>query len=523
MSSTAGRELPGTLGYDGGTTSADYDFADGRQLDWRDEGTGSEDDDFSDRDDLNPDEPEDALEDLERNSYISGRVLDQYGMAIPGVGLVATVQGLNAATPGLQIPVEYLQYRAISDVDGRYRFSPIVEGDYSVTAVSNGRYADAHIRVRSGTDFANIVLDRERQIMLQGRVSSTAGEPLWSALVSPLVPGVAGAYTDGHGQYQLTASISEGRGGVGIKATLSGYREQLILLNDADLRGTALNVDFTLEPVKSVAMVAGTVVSADDGLPVAGVAVEMRSVGLKQIYRSVTGEAGEFILSGVETGNDYRVLVSGGERYENFIQDQIEVSPNGLNLNVALTPVPQSSLYAQVVNLGGQSIPGFTLNMRRTSMPFNTRQVTSDGSGRFAVHGLAAGALVLERQSYPQISISGVELAHNADEHVQLVLDWGHDRLAGIVVDGAGNPVGGSTVMLTWSFSANGIESWTSRKTATDAQGNFSFTELGPGPHTLVVDAQGFNTLRRPHDVTADGYDVVVQLEPISNNTGGGS
>lgn len=466
---------------------------------------------------------ENPVDNIERNSHISGSVLDQFGMAVAGIGLIATVRNLPPVPDNVSIPTEYLQYRTVSDVDGRYRFDRIISGDYSVSTVSEGQYANAQIHVRSGTALANIVLSRKHSIVVSGQVVTPAGEPLWGAVVTPLVSGVSGAYTDGAGKYRLAAAVAETRRGMGLKAKIDGYHEKMVLLNATDLGKSSITANFVLEPIASVAMVGGRVYDADGNAPLAGASVQLRSGRSNRLYRTVTGSAGEFLLNGVETGGDYQLMIRGSGGYQDFVQEHIQVNSSGLNLDIALDRASQNSLYAQVSNLGGQAIPGYTLSMRRASPPFNTMQVTSDGGGRFAIHGVSAGPLVFEKQSYPQVSISGVDIADNVDEHVQLVLDWGTDEINGVVIDESGRAVGGSTVLLTWAHSAHGIRSWSTRKTTADAQGNFGFRELGPGIHTLVVEAQGFSATRLAHNVTTDGYDVVVKLDPISIGTGSGS
>jgi hypothetical protein len=142
--------------------------------------------------------------------------------------------------------------------------------------------------------------------------------------------------------------------------------------------------------------------------------------------------------------------------------------------------------------------------------------VTGDTAGRFVVHGIPAGRLVLESGSNPQFIIQGSGVTAEAERALALVLDWGRYEIQGRVVDGGGNAVPVKQVALTWYHTRNGVRSTSSRATAADAQGRFRFTGLGPGPHTIFINAPGFEQTRIIHDVSRQGDQVLVRLAPRS-------
>ena len=93
-----------------------------------------------------------------------------------------------------------------------------------------------------------------------------------------------------------------------------------------------------------------------------------------------------------------------------------------------------------------------------------------------------------------------------------MIVDWGDHWIRGQVVDSAGNPVPASRVVLNWSHRDELLDTHTTRRTATDAQGRFAFNNLGPGPHSLKVDAPGFSGVDIDHDLSRQGYDLTVRL-----------
>ena len=78
--------------------------------------------------------------------------------------------------------------------------------------------------------------------------------------------------------------------------------------------------------------------------------------------------------------------------------------------------------------------------------------------------------------------------------------------------DASGNPVPASRIVLQWSHEAGGVTTSSTRRTAADTQGHFAFSNLGPGPHSLRVDAPGFGRVDLDHDLSRQGYAVTVKL-----------
>jgi len=79
------------------------------------------------------------------------------------------------------------------------------------------------------------------------------------------------------------------------------------------------------------------------------------------------------------------------------------------------------------------------------------------------------------------------------------------------------NPVAVPNISLTWSHKQHGVSSSSRRTTAADEQGVFSFSGLGPGRHTIAINAPGYKPVRLQHDADMHGFEVVVRLEERKN------
>ena len=62
-----------------------------------------------------------------------------------------------------------------------------------------------------------------------------------------------------------------------------------------------------------------------------------------------------------------------------------------------------------------------------------------------------------------------------------------------------------------------GLQSSSLRRTTTDAEGNFRFSKLGNGMHTLTVRMNGFETATRAVDTGSSFGNVDIELTAIDD------
>lgn len=99
------------------------------------------------------------------------------------------------------------------------------------------------------------------------------------------------------------------------------------------------------------------------------------------------------------------------------------------------------------------------------------------------------------------------------EEPVTVVLDTGLNVLQGQVINMFSEPVAASSITLMWDFRLNGLLSSSIRKATTDQNGNFVFTGLGPGLHTMRVSTAGFNDAVLKIETGIDSGEIIVELE----------
>ena len=247
-----------------------------------------------------------------------------------------------------------------------------------------------------------------------------------------------------------------------------------------------------MEPLKGLTTVTGRL-EDPDGHPVAGKIINMRSSKLRTNYRAQSDVKGYFSMEGVEPGKDYRLTVRPGADYRDYERTQLEIPAGGLKLDIVLEPLNQGELSGWMTDVDGNPIPGFALTLQSKVATGQSVQVVGDHQGFFTVEEFPEGSAVLKTNSYPIFEIQGIRVSSEAEEPVVVVLDMGPHALFGRVTTVFGDTVAAAEVSLGWEHSENGVQNYSARKTTADQNGNFAFTGLGSGVHTLRVNAPGFS------------------------------
>jgi hypothetical protein len=364
--------------------------------------------------------------------------------------------------------------------------------------------------VRTGADDANLVLNENRDVAIHGTVTNTRGEPLEAVSVTRVDRSAVAATTDQDGRYRLQLP-SGGRGRTcKLAFELEGYGGRILSLENSALVGRSeIRLDARLEPLESLVVVEGKV-SNPAGVPVPGETVFL--VG-KQHYQAATDETGRFSITEVDAHATYQLWISPNGPYQK-VKKQVQVGAEGLKVDVVLESERSeySSLSGRMIDVGGNPVPHFSLWLRSSNN--SARKpilVTGDGSGSFSLPEAPVGRLTFTTVSDPRLTINGLDLSPGGAENVELVLDSGGYEIRGRVVDSFGNPVAAPRLTLEWSHHGSGIQSLSLRHGTTDAYGFFVFKQVGPGLHSLSVDAAGFEAAKLEAESPGD---LVVQLGP---------
>ena len=447
---------------------------------------------------------------------ISGRVLDRSGSPVPGIQVTARATYLFEEGQRKPIPRGAGERRTTSASDGAYAFEGLANGEYQVSTVATPRHARALIQVRAGVDFADLVVTGQRDLRVHGLVANPAGEPLAQVVLRPAVHPTKEVSTNKEGRYSFEVKLLDTAAGLTVSARREGYEVQDARLNTSELgEDNVLELNIVMEPESDgvLALVSGTV-KGPRGDPVSGQRIGFSSAKVRQNYRATTDAEGQFVIQNVEPGEDYMLSINAAAGFKDYFLRNIKVTRNGLTLNIELEAGETGTLSGQMVNLFGNPVPDFSLVLQTKETSYYNQRVFGDGAGNFEIENAPAGELRLRTKSTPYYTIEGIVLPAGGALNIPVVLDWGYDEIQGKVVNDDGNPVAVTNISLTWSHQASGMRSSSRRTTAADEQGNFRFTQLGPGSHRLSVNAAGYKPVSVNHDVALQGSEVVVKLEP---------
>ena len=199
--------------------------------------------------------------------------------------------------------------------------------------------------------------------------------------------------------------------------------------------------------------------------------------------------------------------------YRDYVRKQLEIPNSGLQHDIVLEPINQGELSGFMTDVHGNMIPGIALTLSSNVAAGRSVQVVGDNVGFFTLKGFPEGSAVLRSNSYPKFTIHGFRVSSEVEEPVEVVLDVGPHALFGRVTTVSGETVAAATVSLDWKHSQNGVQNYSDRKTTADQNGNFMFTGLGSGEHTIRVKSPGFSLAVIKSAVGMEPDTVVIELE----------
>ena len=446
-----------------------------------------------------------------RKSSIRGRVINRDGEAVPGIGVYVLRHRL-AATVVEEGPEMALPRRTRSRTDGSFVVQNLEAGEYEIQTQNSDRYSSSKRLVQAGSGPVDlVVLER---IQIQGSVSNTEGELLAGVQIRLLDDGSRMATTDHRGAYRLDWGLTSGGAPRHVRFSRPGYENvERIVAAPAQREPGPLGLDIVMRAVDQAAQVSG-VVRSDRGKPVAGATVVLGSSELTTNYQTTSENDGSFAIPLVKVGRGYqlRVLPPGG--FRDFSRSRIRVPEAGLSLDVPLEPLPTGRISGRMVDASGAPVPGVRIWLLTATATRAAVPITSDERGFFEVEEAPAGPLLFDTRSLPRLTVDGLALSPGDDRDVLLLIDAGDHVMAGHVVDDRGKPKAGAKVVLSWSHASGNVRSTSRRETHTDAAGSFRFTRLGPGEHSISIQAPDYQTRVERRDVGRNTRDLEVQLEP---------
>lgn len=314
---------------------------------------------------------------LEPEAALRGRVVDEAGEPVPGARIDLHWQAFLPEEPDRPVG-EPIFRNTRADGEGRFELRGLPAGNaqVSVSAPAFVPLEGIGIDLPRPATAGELRLVLERGAVLQGRVTTAAGEPVPAVRVG--VSGAA-ASTNDDGLYWLEGA--------------EPGRQEVIFLHPSHGRVAkpfeiqpGVNVlDVTFEPGVEVT---GRVVD-DTGKPVPGARVEMTPENRfePRLYRDVTGEDGRFRLSPVVAGKYH--LRAGADGFTD--------TEHPGTLTVAADPVSNlevlldkgATVSGRILGLAAEDLAQVEVQARGDNR--ETVPAWTDGRGRYEIRSLAPG------------------------------------------------------------------------------------------------------------------------------------
>jgi hypothetical protein len=435
---------------------------------------------------------------------ISGAVLDDRGILLPGIDVLATPVN-DGMQESAETPAVIGGASQRTDELGSFLFENIEDGEYELAVAASAQYRPAIKRVRAGASNAELILQRIRSVRVFGQVVSDVGDPLAEVQVRLLGTSTR-AKSDADGQYEiLVETLKAGQAPV-LDFHLSGFedaRQRVEAMVATDLEETRLDVQMQEESSGPKVTLSGQVYGPQ-GEPVNGARLQLSSPSSRTFERASSNEAGDYVFSNIEVGDDYRVSVDPPEEYAAFESDALPVGPDGYYYQIVLESAAHADLSGIVTDLNGKQLAGFTLWLHALGDARSTMQLRTDSAGKFEVQNIPAGAIKFESQSQPWLRVSGIELKTGDSRYITVPVDWGQSWLFGRVLDDSATPVAGARVVLQSMQHHSGVNTESRREVMSDLEGYFTVSNLGAPDYTLTIQAPGYRSSRVQHRLDQD-------------------
>lgn len=407
---------------------------------------------------------------LDAGSTFIGRVLDPQGLPVSGADIELNWRATLPGRADLQTGPP-MSKSTKAGQDGRFKFSELPTGGATLGVSAAGFVAAEEIPVKlpqaSGEE-NTIVL--ERGATLEGRVSTTAGDPVSGARV---LAGSAAGLSDNEGIFYLDAVPA---GPVFVEIRHPHYER---LQKRVHIEEGINHLDVVFKAGREVR---GRILDPA-GKPVAGAAVMLAAEARHgvQPYNARSAMDGEFVLEPVAAGR-YRLQASAQGFADTELQQAVIVEREAVQ-GIEVVLAPGGAITGRILGLETDELSRVAVHAKNAAGGSKNAEV--DAAGNYALRNLAAGDWLI------QASLGGgqrqvqarVPLLAGGEETRDLQFG-GHLTLSGLVLY-RDQPLADALVSLRGEHLA--VE----RSMITDHEGSFRFEELDADTYLLGLTHPG--------------------------------
>jgi protocatechuate 3,4-dioxygenase beta subunit len=422
---------------------------------------------------------------------ISGTFVDADGKPLIGTNVKATWQDQRI--------------EEISGVDeqGRFKFGPLLAGEYELSVYGGEKYIYDHTRFKSvgamvtGQQRTSVRLQFDkRQDIIAGRVTDQAGQPVEGVSVGTRgaiaantahrgMP-ISCAKTDARGRYELPV-FAPGEYEVG--AASDDYESTTLTAASAGAR----DVHIVVQPRSRNERIEGRVIHADTGEPITKFSIAFSSAGSpagtlhSKHFFTIENESGEFRHGHGGNGDIILTIRAPGlGEAEQLIRRS---DPSCVTTGLVIRVAPGETLCGIVTDVAGIPVPDAQI-LNALPRWMNERDLdanqlgTSDSNGAFAIAGLPeqAKSVWVLHDTFPPVEAPVVRGG-----------DWRIVMPAGATVQGTVRVGGAPRVGLGVNLEVGplaGIETCRLRRSVTtDDDGVYRFTGVPVGEVRITAKA----------------------------------
>ncbi len=420
------------------------------------------------------------------NFRLEGRATDELG---------APVENVRVTLSGSQ------SVETFTDADGRYHFTGLPTSGVYTVAAEKRHYTFAtpqqSVTTPAGTRTVNFPATAERH-QIGGRLADDAARGIAGATVTLSGSRGATTTTDANGYYTF-AALPAG-GAYIVTPTSARYSFSPASQSIADLEADEFLV-FTATPLFYI--ISGQVFASSGG-PLGGVTISL--AGSKTATTS-TNSQGIFTFADVPRGGNYTVTPGPTVGY---VFSPASRTFNNLNADQGgiYTGTPASYRLTGRVTSGGTALSGVAVNITGSQ----AATLTTDSNGNYAATLPANGNYTVtpSRRHYTFAPASTTVNPLASDRAADFAATLNRHRISGRVTRANGQGMSGVAVALSGTQTA---------ATTTDANGDYSFTNLPAGGNYTVTPARAgysFNPASRVFNELAADQSAPFAVTPSS-------
>ncbi len=422
--------------------------------------------------------------------------------------------------------------RVQTDERGRFTLQRLSPATYKVEASASHLATAAAVEVAIGladqTDGVVVALDPAFNV--SGQVVGGEGSAgVAGAKISALSSGSTPALSGSDGRFTLLG-VLPGKYPLSVEADgfLPSLFDESVVIADQDIEGLKLEVDpgvsvrGRLDPPQ-VAEVKLALVN-----PSGGFEVMLQGQRIKNAH-SLADEEGGFELTSAPAGT-WLVVAEAADGSRGQLEITVgEAGPQ----DVRIAMMPRASVGGVVADTTGTPLPQATIHMfaagaDSTSRTAFRRVTTTDTEGGFDFVGIDAGAYelkIVNRDQLPLGAADGsdsfaVEVGETSVDDLRLQVAQASGVLAGVVVDGSGQPLLDASIRLAAQLQGTGM--FDAPIKLTDAEGHFEFGGLPPGTYSAYARSNRGDARGEAADVeVAEGVSTVeIQTQALASIQG---